>query len=285
MKENVELGTPPTAERERSTDRASATAAPRRRSSRRLWRGVAGALAFGLLLELVTRSGLVSARFLPPFSEIVANVFLLFGREDFLSALGVTLGAWLLAFVITVVIGVSLGVALGLSDLAYRMTRTLIDIIRPLPAIAMIPLILLILGRGLETALVVTVLGSVWPVLFNTIAGVHDVDPLAKQMARVFAYTRPQVLTRVVLPSASPFIAVGIRLSASVALISVVTVELIAGGSGLGAFIGTIGATGNSVALVYAAIVVTGLLGLAINFAMELVQNRVFAWQQRTVEG
>src|SRR5690606_26463328 len=104
-----------------------------------------------------------------------------------------------------------------------------------IPSVALIPLAILILGQGTDMKVALVIYASVWPILFNTIYGVRDVDPVAKETARTFRLNRFGVLTRVSLPWAAPFAATGIRISAAIALIVTISAELLAGSaSGIG---------------------------------------------------
>ena len=99
-------------------------------------------------------------------------------------------------------------------------------------------------------------------------------------MARSFGVSSAGVIRRVVLPGAAPFIATGIRVSSSIALIVVITVELIAGGAeGIGAFIARTRSTGTEVELVYAGTLMAGVLGLALNMILNSAERRWFGWQ------
>src|SRR3546814_6830679 len=112
--------------------------------------------------------------------------------------------------------------------------------------------------------LVIVVFAAVWPIIFNTLYGVHDVDPYAKDMARTFGIGGWGIVRRIVVPSAAPFVMTGIRIASSIALIVVITVELIAGGAeGIGAFISRERAYGDagSYLAVLAATVPAGVLG------------------------
>ncbi|GAA2243782.1 ABC transporter permease subunit [Herbiconiux moechotypicola] len=264
--------------------------APRaRRSPRRtaLWRGLAGVVGLALVLEIVSRSGLVNPAFLPPFSSVLTKSVLLWGEADFRADVLATLLTYLYGMLIAAAIAIPLGMVLGLFGPAYRAARAVIELMRPIPPVALVPLVLLVLGAGLEMKLVIVVFAAVWPIMFNTLYGVHDVDPYAKEMARSFGVGRFGVVRRVVLPSAAPFVMTGIRIASSIALIVVITVELIAGGAqGIGAFISRERAFSDaeSYLAVLAATVTAGLLGLVINLVIGWVERRWFSWDSTTRE-
>ncbi|GLI26538.1 nitrate ABC transporter permease [Agromyces rhizosphaerae] len=242
-------------------------------------------LALILVLELVSRSGLVDSRFLPPFTAVLGEAVLLWTDPQFRTDVGATLLTYVLGMLIASAIAIPLGTLFGLSNGVYRAARALIELIRPIPPVALVPLVLLVLGAGLEMKLVIVVFAAVWPIMFNTLYGVHDVDPYAKDMARSFGVGRFGIVRRIIIPSATPFVVTGIRIASSIALIVVITVELIAGGAqGIGAFISRERAYGDadSYLAVLAATITAGILGLAINMVIGWAERRFFGWDATT---
>jgi NitT/TauT family transport system permease protein len=261
------------------------TRQPRRRRSgpprtATIVRGALGLLALFVVAEIVSRSGIVSEVFLPPTSVVLLRVVELLVDPAFLGAVLATLYAWAIGLSICIVVSVTVGVVLGSSRRAYSASRAVIEFIRPIPSVALIPVAMVALGNDAEMKIALIVFSTSWPVLFNTIYGMHDVDPIAKLTAKSFGRGRIATLFSVSLPSAAPFIFTGIRIAASVALIVAVSTELLAGASdGLGRWMLEAGATGNRPDLVYAATIIAGLLGLAINGLLVLVERRFLSWQ------
>jgi NitT/TauT family transport system permease protein len=263
------------------------TAPPLRRRRRiRVRPALLGLLGVVLLigaLEAVSRAGLVNEKFLPPFSVVAGATVGLFSDPVFLNDLISTILTWAVGLTLSSLIAIPLGIALGLSEVGYRSSRTVIELVRTMPAVALIPLVILVAGQGLEMKLIIAVYAAMWPILFNTIYGVHGTDPKAKEMARSFGVGRFGIIRRIVVPSAAPFIATGIRVSSSIVLIVIITVELIAGGAvGLGSFIARMRVLGDQTVYVYAGILVTGLLGLAINLILGAIERRAFGWNTTT---
>jgi NitT/TauT family transport system permease protein len=246
---------------------------------RRVARPLVGVAAFFLLCEAFTRLELVNPRFLPPASTILARFFGLFGNGDFWHNVSATMQAWAFGVGLAVAIAVPLGIVLGASSVAYRLSRTLIELLRPVPAIAVIPLGILLFGQGLEMKAYLIAYAAVWPILFNTIYAVHDVDPVARDTARAYGLGRLAVLRRVALPSAAPFIATGVRVSASIGLLVCVSAELIAGaGDGIGSWILIKSFAPGNADIVFGASVFAAALGFVINNLLERAERRVFAW-------
>jgi NitT/TauT family transport system permease protein len=241
-------------------------------------RGAVGVIVVFIALELLTRAELVTPEYLPPASEIVTETVALFGRSEFWSAFWATMQACLIGLGIAALIAVPAGLVLGLSKWAHKAAITIVELLRPIPSVALIPLAILVWGRGTEMKVALIVYACVWPILFNTIYGTHHVDPIGADTARVFGMGRTKTMRRVYLPAAAPFIFTGIRIAASVALILAVSSEIVAGGAnGLGIQLELARSFGD-LKLSYAFTIVTGLIGLAMHFLFEAIERRKFAW-------
>ena len=227
--------------------------------------------------ELLPRAGVLPDRYFPAISSTLAEL----GRQmldaSFWSAVGNTLQGWALGLLVAACLAVPLGVVIGSSRLLYRASRALIEFLRPVPSVALIPLAILIYGAGLQSKVFLAAFAAFWQLLVQTLYGVQDVDPVAIDTARSFGFGPLQRLFRVTLPSAVPYIATGLRIASSVALILAVTAELVIGSQGLGRAINTARSGGN-VALMYALIIATGVLGLLLNELFARAERRLLHW-------
>ena len=233
--------------------------------------------------ELASRTGVVSGRNFPPVSEMFAALGDLIVTGAFWESVGQTLQGWGLGLGIAILISVPFGIVLGASQPLYRATRGVVEFLRPIPSVALIPLAVLIYGTGLESKVFLAAFACTWPLLLQTIYGVQDVDPVATDTARSFGFSRPQRLLRVTLPSAVPYIATGVRISSSVALILAVTAEIVIGAPGLGREV-NLARQGGAFDVMYALIIATGLLGWALNAFFTRAERQVLHWHpsQRT---
>lgn len=251
----------------------------------RAGRGVIGALVLFAVLEVLTRAEFVNPAYLPPASTIIARTAQILVDPAFLREVAGTMQAWAVGMVVVVAIGVPLGVLLGTSDRIYTAARALIEFLRPIPSVALIPLAILVFGRGPSMKTSLIIYAALWPVLFNTIYGMHGVEPVAIETARSFNLSRLQILRYVSLPSAAPFIYTGIRVATAIALILAISTELIAGGGqGIGTWM-LARQVANQQQYVYAGTIVAGLLGLAINAVFIAGEKRLFSWHPRQREG
>jgi NitT/TauT family transport system permease protein len=246
---------------------------------RRLARGAVGVGLVVAVSEALGRAGIVHEDFLPPASTILARAAALATDADFLTDVRATLTAWALGLLVAVGVAVPLGLVLGSIPLVGNAVTTIVEFLRPIPSVALVPLVAMLLGSGLEMKLTVIVYASVWPVLFNTVYGLREVDPVAKDTLRAFGFGRLAVLWHVAVPATAPFIATGVRMAAAVALILAVTAEMFGGfGDGIGIFIAEAANYPGGTTDTLAATVWAGALGLLINTALVQGERRAFHW-------
>ncbi|MDG4767143.1 ABC transporter permease [Solwaraspora sp. WMMD406] len=241
--------------------------------------GLAGLVGLLALAQILPATPLVSSRYLPPATEIVAALIDLVGDDAFWTALGSTLTAWAIGLAIAVGAGVGVGVLIGSVPLLRAATASTIEFLRPIPSVALIPLAVLLFGTGIESSLLLVVYAAFWQVLVQVLYGVQDVDPVADETARSYGLGTWARVRHVVWPTALPYVLTGVRLAAAVALVLAITAELVIGAPGLGNRI-AVAQTSGAVPLMYALVVVTGLLGVAINLVARAVERRVLSWHQ-----
>jgi len=230
-----------------------------------------------LLFELVPRVGLVDRRFLPPASEMFRALWRLVADGSIWQPIGQTLEGWALGLGTALVIALPLGILIGSVFLLFMATRTIVEFLRPVPSVALIPLAVLVFGAGLQSKWFLASFAATFPILLQTLYGVRDVDPVALETARSFGISTPRRLWRVVLPSALPYILTGVRISSAVALILSVTAELVLGAPGLGQQINVARQSG-AVDVMYGLIIVTGLVGWVLNIALSIAERRLLHW-------
>ncbi|WP_246074931.1 ABC transporter permease [Nonomuraea terrae] len=238
---------------------------------------MAGFLVAG---ELVIRFGLSEDLVFPAPSAVLREAVWLPSDAVFLRGTAATLTNWALGLLIATAVAVPAGVLLGALPPVERAIRPVLEFMRPIPSVAIIPLAILLIPVDELMKVSVIVYASLWPILINTLYGMHDVDPMAKDTLRAFGFGRSAVLARVSLPSAAPFIATGVRIAAGVALVLAVSAELVAGGTaGIGVYVTTAG-SGNRTDLMLAATFWAGVLGVAANLALLAGERRLFHWHR-----
>jgi ABC-type nitrate/sulfonate/bicarbonate transport system permease component len=244
-----------------------------------------GWLVFGLFLllwECGSRASPKLQLYIPPVSQIVVALSHLIVSGQVTTHLFTTLRRFLEGYLLAAVIAVTVGVALGYFRFAHSLTEMVIEFLRPMPSVAIIPVAILLLGIGDSMILAVTVYASTWPILVNTIDGVRHIERTLIDTGRTFGLARRRILWQIVLPAASPYIVTGLRVSLSIALILVTTAEMIAGNKGLGFFILDEERSLQS-SNMYAGIILVAVLGYLLNRLFVALEEKVMKWRRGMV--
>lgn len=238
------------------------------------------AIVFAILFLwwLVTAFGWVSRAFVPNPFDAFAALVRGFSRGDLLAQTLGTVGRMLQGWLLAGLIGVVLGAAIGLSRTARDYLQPTLEFLRPLPASAIIPVAIAVLGLSPGMALAVVAFGSLWPTLLGTIHGFAAVEPRLKEVARCLQMSGPAFAWKIGLPNAMPDILAGMRLSMTVALILAIICEMLASQTGLGTAI-QLAARAFQSADLFAGIALLGAIGLVSNLALRAVERRALAWQ------
>jgi ABC-type nitrate/sulfonate/bicarbonate transport system permease component len=185
----------------------------------------------------------------------------------------------LAGFLLAVVAGVAAGIAIGLNRRLRATVEPVLEFFRAIPPPVLVPVIMLFAGIGDGMKVIVIVFGCVWPILLNTVEGVRAVDGVVLDTARAYGVTGPARITRVILPSAGPQIAAGLRQALSIAIILMVISEMFAASNGLGF---TIVQFQRSFAIpeMWSGIILLGLLGFVLSLLFRLAERRALRWYE-----
>ncbi|MGV9778544.1 ABC transporter permease [Streptosporangium sp. NPDC003464] len=247
--------------------------------------GALGAAGLFCVLEAIGRTGLISPIVFPLASTVLGRAAALVTDGDFLLDVVSTLGAWALGLLLTVVVAVPAGFLLGTLPRVETALRPILEFLRPIPSLALIPLALALFSDKFDMKIVLIVYAATWPVLMNTLYGLKDVDPVAKETLRSFGFGPLAVLWRVSLPSTAPFVATGVRLASAIALIVAISTELLAGGSdGIGVFLIEAGGSSDAMQYIVATSIWAGVIGLVSNSLFVLAERRIFRWHSARTE-
>lgn len=242
-------------------------------------RRLVGLVGFLVLWEVIVRAGVLPAGVVPPPSTVLVRFFGLFGDPNFVPGAVSTVLSWAIALGIAVAVAVPLGMLLGSIRWLRLTISPIVEFLRPLPVVALIPLAILVLGSGAQSKIALAAFASVWPILFNTIYALSEIDKQLLDTAKVLHTPPLRKLCTVLLPSIAPFTLTGIRLAASISLIVLVTVEYFAGGTvGVGQFVYLWGTSGGRMDMVLAGVVFIGLIGYLVNLALLSGQRRWIGW-------
>ncbi|SMQ57990.1 NitT/TauT family transport system permease protein [Devosia lucknowensis] len=193
------------------------------------------------------------------------------------AALGTSLTTYLGGVTIAVAVGLPLGVLMGAFGLLGRTLEIYIYGLAATPRVAFIPLVIVLLGLGLEAKLFIVFLGAIMPIVINTYAGVRQADADLVEMARSVGAGRARIFRAIVLPGAVPYILTGLRIGATIGLINTVVAELYTAVSGLG---GLLALYGNSFRMAeYFVIVLTlACVGVVVTELLRLLEARLTRW-------
>ena len=191
-------------------------------------------LAIVVVWELAGRLGLVQSELMAVPTQIARAGFLAISDGSMLHATYETAVASVWGTAIGASLGVFLGMVFGLFRLSSDLSRLTLEILRPIPSVALIPVSMLVVGFGFGMEVAVVAFATFWPPLIVTEAAVRGIEPQLLQVARVLGFGFPRRLTKIILPAALPRIFVALRLAAAVALVVGVTVEITANPMGLG---------------------------------------------------
>jgi sulfonate transport system permease protein len=182
-----------------------------------------------------------------------------------------------IAFAAAVAVAIPLGLFMGQVRPVETALDPILQVFRQTSALALYPVFILLLGLGETSKIFVIFWATLFPLLLNTTSGVKEVDPKLLEMARVYGASRLTVFRRVVLPGAVPSIFVGLRLSATTALLLLIASEMIGANKGIGFQV--MNAQYNfQIPLMFAAIVILAGLGLIANQALVALQRRLCRW-------
>jgi ABC-type nitrate/sulfonate/bicarbonate transport system permease component len=226
--------------------------------------------------EVLARAGTLTTAVVP-FSSAVSWIWGQLSEGSFWLAVRQTMWHWFAGLLIGAVVGMVLGAVIGIFPLVQRLLTVPLELLRPIPAVVYLPLMILIMGSTSKTAIILAGLGSFWPMMFQTIYGVHAIDQQAIETGKVFGLTSSQRFWHIRIPSLLPYLATGFRIASSLSLVVAVSIEIIGGVAGLGAQLED--ASQNAIyPAVYGILIVSGILGLVLNLVLEHTEKRLLHW-------
>ncbi len=239
-------------------------------------------LGVGLLIILlwyvIAKARLVSPVFLPgPERAWDALVYGLTEgdlRAKTLATIERMIYGWLLASLV----GIVLGAMIGVSQAARAYVEPTLEFLRPLPASAMMPVAIALLGLSDAMVLAVIAFGALWPMLLATVHGFAAVEPRLYQVSRALGLSRGEVIWKIALPSAMPDILAGMRVGLTIALILAVVGEMLASRPGLGQAI-LLAARSFQSADLYAGVIMLGVIGYVSGTLLSAAEARLLSWR------
>jgi sulfonate transport system permease protein len=249
--------------------------------ARLLWTGASVAVAAGfvLLWQLAADARVMSPVFFAgpdlAWHRLVAG----FASGVLGHALAATVGRMVFGWALASILGIAIGAAIGISATARAYLGPMVELLRPLPTTAMVPIAIGFLGLTDQMVLAVVAFGGLWPMLLATIHGFAAVEPRLTDLGTTLGLTRRQVITKIALPSAVPDIMAGLRVSVPIALVLTVIGEMLASRSGIGQWILFAGRSFRAGDL-YAGIILLGALGFVSAGLLGWLEHRLLRWRR-----
>lgn len=251
----------------------------------RYFYSIAGPIAFVLIWGILSgwnnasTNPLVPKLFVSTPNEVGTSLWDLLINDTLLKEAGGTLYRLLVGFIISALIGIPLGLVMGYFIRVYYSLEFFVDFLRSIPAAAIFPLFILIFGIGSQSIIAVVTYACLLIIVVNTIYGVRNVKELRIMSARIFKLSRFDMFKKIILPESSTYIFAGLRIAISYGMVIVIFSEMFIGtDSGLGRRI-IDAQTVYKIPEMYAAIVLTGLIGYGLNKLALYAEKRVIHWE------
>lgn len=217
---------------------------------------------------------------IPSPAKVFSAFWTHLGEEEFYIHIGVSMQRILIGYVTAAVIGIVAGVLMGRSKIVRALIYPYIEVLRPIPAVAWIPLAILMWPTEEASIIYITLLGALFPIVLNTLHGVEQTPEVLVRAAKSLGASRMQIFWHVILPAALPSIAAGLAIGMGVSWFSLLAGEIISGQYGIGYF------TWNAYSLInypdiIVGMLVIGALGTLSTYAVRIAMKPLLAWQKR----
>jgi ABC-type nitrate/sulfonate/bicarbonate transport system permease component len=217
----------------------------------------------------------------PPVTRIFAAWYENVVDGTLIMHLLATLWRQMLGYSLAVTLGITLGLAMGYYRILNNLFEPLVEVFRPIPGPAYLPVLVLFVGIGNEMKVVLVMIASLFPILLNTYGGVRAIDPVQLDTARTLGLTTAQTMREVVLPAASPQILTGMRISLAISLILAILSEMIVSTDGLGYFT-LLAERTFKVPDMYAGIFTLAMFGYVLNRLFLMGEAKLIRWHQES---
>jgi len=227
---------------------------------------------------LIAVMALLPATLVPDPVGVIVELARLSITVEFWQAVAATLGGAMLGLVASIVVGIPFGILSGRFWRVERSASFLVDFGRAFPAIALVGVLVLMLGRGIEMKAVLVFIAVLFPLIVQTQHGVQRVEPMIEETCQAFRIPQGLYIRKVLIPAAMPSIMTGLRLAASVAVLVAISAEVLTNAPGIGQKIAE-AQIGSHAPKAFAFIIAAGVLGYLVNYAVTTIQNRVVQWR------
>jgi sulfonate transport system permease protein len=231
-----------------------------------------------VIWALVSASGKVSPVVMPPPKTILDTFVSLLRDGTLLKHVGISIARVLHGYCLAAASGLVLGTALGLSPRLNRMTDLIIQVVKPIPPIAWIPLAIVWFGIGEESKTFLIFLGGFFNILINVIDGIRQTDEKLVEVSRSFETPQWKFVSQLIIPSALPGIFTGLRTGLSTCWMCVIAAELVASNTGVGFMIDNARQFGQANKVIVGMIAI-GITGKVMDVMIRAAEKRVMRWR------
>jgi ABC-type nitrate/sulfonate/bicarbonate transport system permease component len=230
------------------------------------------------LWELATATGWIDEVLLPSPADVIKTLIASVADGSLFKNVVASLLRVVEGFLVAMTIAVPMGIVMGVSRTVFGLLDPLLELLRPIPPIAVIPLTILWFGIGELSKALLIAYGAFFPILLNTMAGFREVERVHVHAAQALGANRYHIFRDVVLRSALPFVIVGARLGMGMAFIVLVAAELIASNAGLGFMINDARYNFRTDQM-FVGMACIGALGFALNTVLLKIEGRLLTWK------
>jgi ABC-type nitrate/sulfonate/bicarbonate transport system permease component len=234
-------------------------------------------VVLAVIWEAVSRLEILDSSEFPPFTVVAGQFVASLPDSSTWTALGQTALGWFFGMVISIVVGVGLAFIIGPSSFLTRSTSLVVDVLRSTPAPALIFIMVLVFGTTLTMKVALIFSAAVFPIFIQTLYGVRGIEPVLKDLQRSYRIQPRVAFLRIRVPAALPYIATGVRVSSSLALIVAVVAEYLGGVSGVGSLVESVRLIGDFPRM-YALILLVGFFSVGLNLAVLMIERRLLRW-------
>ena len=231
------------------------------------------------LWELVARSGIFPAILLPPATAVLYTLVIKVADGTLVTPILFTLYTAMSGFLIASIVAIPAGLLLGWQRWLYRVFEPLVESLRPIPAVAIIPIAIIFLGVGLTSRIAIVTYSSFFLIFINALYGVYGIDKLMFLSLQSIGMKQSTIFRKLIITGSMPFVFAGLRLALVVSIILSVATEMLFGNIGIGHFLMSSVEHFRYQSL-YAGVLSLSILGYTLNKIFIILERRVIGWSQ-----
>lgn len=257
----------------------------KQRIARKIFLGILGVILFLAFWQLLYEMKVIAENLLIPPIAVLKTIFRKFVDPTpdgavMLAHIWASLQVALIGFLVANVIGVPLGLFMGWYRLCDRFVRPVFEVIRPIPAIAWIPIVIIFLGIGVEAKAVIIFFSAFIPSVINSYTGIRSTPQVYISMAKTCGSSNWKAFLRIGVPASLPMVFAGMRISLGNAWSTLVAAEMLAANKGLGYMI-IMGRTYSRVDIIMSGMLMIGIIGVIFSWIFDFIEHRVVKGRNR----